>query len=573
MNYNVLIGGAAGQGVETLSSVFEKVLQRNGFKVFSIKDYMSRIRGGHNFVQIRFGDQGFFSHVDELDGIIALNKETVDLHIGRLKADGFVICDKQVAHTDGRVVALPLMEVARRIGNVRVSGSVALGAALALLGIHAAEVEAIYSKIFRPDIAKQNAEAVLEGSKLVKPRYSQSLPMDNLLSFQNSPSLPEVGQSILINGNQAITLGALAAGCKFYSAYPMTPSTSIMNYLASKMPDAEIVVEQAEDEIAAINMAIGASYAGVRAMTGTSGGGFSLMVEGLGLAGMLEVPLVIAEVQRPGPVTGFPTRTEQGDLKFLISASQGEFPRMVIAPRNAEDAFYQTVRAFNLADKYQIPVILLSDQFLADSTVTIKPFDFDGIRHERYIANAVEDKPYKRYKITPTGVSPRVIPGKIPGVTVLVDSDEHDEYGHITESAEVRKQMVSKRLKKLEYLKQELQEPWFFGQDDFDVLILAWGSTWGPLAEAVSMLNNEQRIKYAALAFGDVWPLPTRLLVEKAKKAKRIINVEQNATGQLASLVTQETGIFCNFSVLKYDGRPMSPRYIFEKVREKEKSL
>ncbi|MFO7296518.1 MAG: 2-oxoacid:acceptor oxidoreductase subunit alpha, partial [Clostridia bacterium] len=359
-------------------------------------------------------------------------------------------------------------------------------------------------------------------------------------------------------------------GCKFYSAYPMTPSTSIMNYLASKMLDAEIVVEQAEDEIAAINMAIGASYAGARAMTGTSGGGFSLMVEGLGLAGMLEVPLVIAEVQRPGPVTGFPTRTEQGDLKFVISASQGEFPRMVIAPRNAEDAFYQTVRAFNLADKYQIPVILLSDQFLADSTVTIKPFDFDGIRHERYITHTVEDKPYKRYKITPTGVSPRVIPGKIPGVTVLVDSDEHDEYGHITESAEVRRQMVDKRLRKLEYLKQELQEPWFLGDDDFDVLILAWGSTWGPLAEAVSMLNSRQRTRYAALVFGDVWPLPTKLLVEKAKKAKKIINVEQNATGQLASLVAEVAGIFCDFSVLKYDGRPMSPRYIFEKVREKE---
>ncbi|SFQ00090.1 2-oxoacid:acceptor oxidoreductase subunit alpha [Caldicoprobacter faecalis] len=570
MDYSILIGGAAGQGVETLSSVFEKVLQRNGFKVFSIRDYMSRVRGGHNFVQIRFGDQELFSHADELDGIIALNEETVDLHIGRLKADGFVICDKQVAHADDRVMALPLMEVARRVGNARVSGSAALGAALALLGISATEVEAVYSKIFRPDIARQNAEAVLEGSKLVQPRYNLSLPGDNLSLPKNSLSLPKEGENILINGNQAIALGALAAGCKFYSAYPMTPSTSIMNYLASKMMDAEIVVEQAEDEIAAINMAIGASYAGARAMTGTSGGGFSLMVEGLGLAGMLEVPLVIVEVQRPGPVTGFPTRTEQGDLKFVISASQGEFPRMVIAPRNAEDAFYQTVRAFNLADKYQIPVILLSDQFLADSTVTIKPFDFDGIRHERYITHTVEDKPYKRYKITPTGVSPRVIPGKIPGVTVLVDSDEHDEYGHITESADVRQQMVDKRLRKLEYLKQELQEPWFLGDDDFDVLILAWGSTWGPLAEAVSMLNSGQRTRYAALVFGDVWPLPTKVLVEKAKKAKKIINVEQNATGQLASLVAEVAGIFCDFSVLKYDGRPMSPRYIFEKVREKE---
>jgi len=557
VDYNILIGGSAGQGVETLSAVFERILKRQGFKIFTVRDYMSRVRGGHNFIQLRFGNENLYSHREDLDGMIALNSETIEQHIKRLNSDGFIICDQEEGYEGERVLKLPLKLTAKEAGNVRAFGSVALGAAMGLLGIKLEGVEEVFNRFFSPQTARQNVSAVLEGNRLVKPRYALWAEKKD--------------ESILINGNEAVALGALAAGCKFYSAYPMTPSTSIMNYLASKMMDAEIVVEQAEDEIAAINMAIGASYAGARAMTGTSGGGFSLMVEGLGLSGMLEVPLVIAEVQRPGPTTGFPTRTEQSDLKFVISASQGEFPRMVIALRNAEDAFYQTIRAFNLADKYQIPVILLSDQFLADSTVTIKPFDFDTIRNDTFISdeNGISN-PYKRYEITPSGISPRIIPGKIPGVTVLVDSDEHDEYGHITESASVREQMVRKRLRKLELLKEDIQEPLFTGEEDCEVLILAWGSSWGPVTEAIKMLNEKSDKKYGALIFGDIWPLPTKLLLEKSKKAAKIINVEQNATGQLASLISEKTGIFCDFSLLKFDGRPMSSQYIYAKVRENE---
>jgi 2-oxoglutarate ferredoxin oxidoreductase subunit alpha len=284
---------------------------------------------------------------------------------------------------------------------------------------------------------------------------------------------------------------------------------------------------------------------------------------------MLEVPLVVAEVQRPGPTTGLPTRTEQSDLKFVISTSQGEFPRMVIALRNPEDAFYQTVRAFNLADKYQIPVILLSDQFLADSTTTLKPFDFDNIKNENFISSYEysEDKPYKRYEITESGISPRLIPGKNPGVTVLVDSDEHDETGHITESASVRKDMTLKRMRKLELLKKELQEPLFIGEEDCEILLIAWGSTWGPIKEAVNKLNEDKDKKYGALVFGDIWPIPSKLLLEKAKKSKKLINVEQNATGQLASIVSEVTGILCDSSILKFDGRPMSSDYIYMELR------
>ncbi len=555
MSYNILVGGAAGQGIETLSAVLEKIFKRQGFEVFTTRDYMSRVRGGHNFIQIRFGNKKLFSHSEELNGIIAMNSDAISLHLDRLNKDGFIICDQELNNEDSRCIKLPLKQLAVSAGNIRTLGLVAVGAVLELLGIDDSETEGVLRAFFNEELTAVNHKALQLGRKSLSKKYDIS---------------PEKQDAnILINGNEAVALGAIAAGCKFYSAYPMTPSTSIMDYLASKMMDAEIVVEQAEDEIAAINMAIGASYAGVRAMTGTSGGGFALKAEAVGLSGMQEVPLVIAEVQRPGPTTGLPTRTEQSDLKFVISASQGEFPRMVIALRNPEDAFHQTVRAFNLADKYQLPVILLSDQYLADSTVTVSPFDLGKVERNRYITSLSydENKPYKRYELTSTGISPRIIPGKNPGVTILVDSDEHDEFGHITEAADVRVSMVDKRMRKLRLLEEELQEPEFIGAEDFDVLLLAWGSIWGPVKEAVELLNSPSGTKYAALVFGDIWPLPTKQLINRAKQAKKIINVEQNATGQLASIVSEVTGIFCDRSILKYDGRPMSSHYIYNKVK------
>lgn len=556
MIYNILIGGAAGLGMETISSILEKVLKRKGFEIFTIQDYMSRVRGGHNFFQIRFGNEQINSHWDDIDGIIALDKETIDLHIGRLKEDGFIIADEQIKLEDKRFFGLTLKALAKSIGNSKVYGSIALGAFVKLFNLDLSGIKEVLAEKFKEEIANKNFNAFEEGYKLVAPKY-QIEPKNN-------------DKSILIGGNDAIALGAIAAGCKFYSAYPMTPSTSIMNYLASKMNEAEIVVEQAEDEIASINMAIGASYAGVRAMTGSSGGGFALMVEAVGLSGMLEVPLVIAEIQRPGPTTGLPTRTEQADLKFVISSSPGEIPKMVIALREPEDAFYQTIRAFNLADKYQIPVILLGDQFLADSIRTVKPFNFDKIKIERNLKDDeyINAKDYKRYELTKTGVSPRITPGKIPGLTVLVDSDEHDEYGHITESGEVRNKMNDKRLRKMEYLKEELLEPEFIGEENADTLLLAWGSLYSPVKEAIKLLNERSgnNNKYCSLVFGDVWPLPEKDLRKYAKKVKKIINIEQNATGQLAGLIREYTGIECNSSILKYDGRPISSQEIYSKL-------
>ncbi len=557
MNKSILVGGAAGQGMDTIAAILEKILKRKGFRIFTVRDYMSRVRGGHNFVQVRFGDEELYSHSDTIDGIIALNEETLRIHVQRLSEDGFIICDEETVHTDERIINLPLKKAAQNIGNPRVLGNIAVGAFLRLYNLDTEHVEGVINENFRQDIAKQNITALYEGYNLVDGRYKSISPSKDT--------------SILINGNEAVALGALAAGCKFYSAYPMTPSTSIMNYLASKTEEAGIVVEQAEDEIAAINMAIGASFAGARSMTGTSGGGFALMVEALGLSAMLEVPLVVAEIQRPGPTTGFPTRTEQADLKFVIYSTPGEIPKMVIALRNPEDAFYQTIRAFNIADRYRMPVILLGDQYLADYTTTIKPYDFDNIKIERYLNNDEykSEKEYKTYEINESGISPRIIPGVVPGKVVLVDSDEHDEYGRITESAEIRVKMNDKRLNKLQMLKNELQEPDFIGNDDCEVLLLAWGSLHGPVKEAVGMLNRNGGKKYGALVFGDIWPLPQKRLMEKAKKVERIINVEQNATGQLASLIMEATGIRCTDSILKYDGRPMSSAEIYTRL-EKE---
>ncbi|NCD07861.1 MAG: 2-oxoacid:acceptor oxidoreductase subunit alpha [Negativicutes bacterium] len=555
MIYNILIGGAAGLGMETMALFLEKILKRKGFEIFVIQDYMSRVRGGHNFFQIRFANEPIDSHADELDVIIALDKETVNTHDNRLKSDGLIISDEEIDCQDDRVCRLALKSTAKAIGNPKVYGNVAIGALLKLFNLDLIGMDEVVKIKLKDEIAGQNIKAFEEGYKMLSVKYAiQTEGKDD---------------NILINGNEAIALGALASGLRFYSGYPMTPSTGIMNYLAAKMNNAELIVEQAEDEIAAINMAVGASAVGVRSMTATSGGGFALMVETIGLSAMLEVPLVVAEVQRPGPATGFPTRTEQGDLKFVIFSSPSEIPKMVITLRDPEDAFYQTNRAFNLADKYQIPVILMSDQFLADSTRTVKPFDFSKIKNERYLSPEAysESSEYKRYEITASGVSPRIIPGKFAGTRVLFDSDEHDEYGQITESGTVREKMHDKRLRKMTYLKEEIQEPTFVGEEKADVLLVTWGSLASPVKEAVRLLNAENTGKYGALLFGDIWPFPDKLLNEMKKSIKKLINIEQNATGQLASIIKECTGIECDSCILKYDGRPLSAQEILAKVK------
>ena len=553
--YNLLIGGAAGQGIDTTAAILEKLLKCSGYNVFTVRDFMSRVRGGHNFSLIRFGVAPVHSHSNRLDGIVALDEETIRLHKEQLKENGFILCDDQLRGKDARLIQIPMAAMAKSLGNPKVSGSIAVGAVLKLFGEPLDHVGTVLHTFVKPPFFDINVQAVQDGYQSTDTHFSH-LPGD-------------YSAQMLISGSKALALGAIAAGLRFYSAYPMSPSTVIMETLAAKADEAAIVVEQAEDEIAAVNMAIGASYAGARAMTGTSGGGFSLMVEALGLSGMAEIPLVVVDVQRPGPVTGLPTRTEQSDLKFVISASQGEFPRLVIALRNPSDAFYQTMRAFNLAETYQIPVILLSDQYLGDASSTVPLFDPQKISMLAPGAESAGTEEYLRYRYTANGISPRLIPGKSEHL-VAIDSDEHDESGRITESAEVRVRMMDKRMKKLEGLQRELQEPDFIGGDDFEVLFIGWGSTWGPIEEAVHLLNENQPGRYAALVFGDVYPLPQQRLKEKAAQARSIIAVEQNATGQLADLIREQTGIVCGRKILKYDGRQIAGEEIVERIRKEE---
>ena len=556
MNYNILIGGSAGQGMDTVSNFLEKAFKKNGAYIFSNKDYMSRVRGGHNFTQIRFGDKPIYSHEESLDLILALDENTVDFHKNRLKNDGIIILDEsiQVENSD-KLLKIPLKKTAISLGIPKGFTSVAAGSILKYFSFYG-DFEDLFSTKLDEKVRNLNIAAIKSGYQMVNSKYSLKTN--------------DLSNHILINGNDAIALGAISGGLDFYSAYPMTPATSIMTYLAKKQVEVGLVVDQAEDEISAVNMAIGASYAGARSMTGTSGGGFSLMVEALGFAGIAEIPLVVVDSQRPGPATGLPTRTEQSDLSFILTASHGEFPRIVVAPRNAEDAFYKTTKALNIADKYQTVVLLLTDQYLADSTLTIPKYDLNKVTIDRYISDGKylsEDEEYKRFKVTKSGISPRLIPGNLKNQVVIADSDEHTEEGHITESSKVRIEQMDKRFRKISLIENDLEEPEYIGNDDLDILLIGWGSTYGALKDAVNILNKSG-IKVGALSFGDIYPLPKENLNKYYKKSKKIINVEQNFTGQFGKLITQETGILMNHSILKYDGRQITGNEISYRIRK-----
>lgn len=541
---NLCIGGAAGDGIETMAGLLEKTLQRSGLYLWTLRDFMSRIRGGHNFAQIRFGQSPVAAHTDALDILVAYDLRAYDEHQRRLKPDGLLLCDPGIGVTDGRMLPIPLKSLAKEAGNPRTIGVVCIGVLMKLLELPLETAKSVLREVLSPKLLAVNLIAVQKG-------YESTTPLRRLVS-------PKAEGLLLLTGAEAMAMGALAGGLQFYSAYPMSPSTTLLDFFSVHAASFHLVVEQAEDEIAAINMALGASYAGAQAMVGTSGGGFSLMVEALGFAGIAELPVVIADIQRPGPATGLPTRTEQSDLLFACFASQGEFPRMVLAVRDHADAFYQTARAFHLAQKYQLPVLLLGDQYLADSATTLAPLDVAKAAHS-VTPLPTQPEPagvYQRYALTDSGVSPIRFPGRSDAL-VHVDSDEHTEAGTITEDAAVRVRMVDKRARKLAGLATELAEPSYTGADSPQVLLVGFGSTTAAIAQAVTLLT-QRGVSIGALAFGDLYPLPQKQLAHYVRHAKAVYSVEQNATGQLARLIRMETGLRCTDSVLKYDGRQLS---------------
>jgi 2-oxoglutarate ferredoxin oxidoreductase subunit alpha len=568
MDYTIKIGGEAGQGIQTIGDTLAKVFSRSGYHVFTHQDYESRVRGGHNFYQIRFSDQPVMSSREGIDIIVALDKESIEFHEEELNEDGRIIYDSDILkkkHEGAHFIDIPFEKFATEHGGRIMANTVAVGAVLGMLGIDSDKLNGIIGEAFRKkgqDVVDSNIKASKAGHDFAEKHCAGC-------SFEIED--PGSSPGMLINGAEAIGLGAIAAGCKFYAAYPMTPSTGIMNYLAGKEKEYGVIVEQAEDEIAAINMTLGASFAGVRAMTGTSGGGFALMVEGVSLAAMTETPVVIALGQRPGPATGLPTRTEQGELLFALHAAHGEFPRVVFAPGTPEQAFYLTVRAFDLAEKYQIPVLILFDQYLADSEWTFEQFDLSRVNYKDYRLRGEEFrklKEYKRHAFTENGVSPLGVPGDSVHV-VVTDSDEHSEEGHIIEDAGTRIRMVGKRVhKKFPLIRKEIRPPLLFGDEQPDIIVAGWGSTFGVMKEAVAHLSGR---KIAMLHFSEIFPLPSTDEFDYLgllNRAKKTLCVENNATGQFARFIRAESGYAFTSGINKFDGRPFLLEGLIEDLKK-----
>lgn len=568
--FNIMVGGEAGQGVQSVGAIIARVLARGGYHVFADQDYESRVRGGHNFFRIRASTREIKAVAEELDLLVALNRETIDIHRNEVKPDGLVIHDG--ASTRARIskskgLDVPLVKLAQdTAGNRLMANTVAVGTIFGLLNYNFEILESILHKEF----TSHGQKTVEDNIKAARAGY------DHARKNGRSKALPKIRPEaskkakILLNGNEAISLGALAAGCKLIAGYPMTPASSILEYIAGKEKEYDVAAVHVEDEIAAINMAVGAGYTGVRAMVATSGGGFSLMVEGLALAGMTETPVVIALGQRPGPATGLPTRTEQGELWYSLHAGHGEFPRAILAPSSPREAFFSILKAFNLAEKYQTPVIVLTDHHLATSYATVDRFDFKRVKIERgeiiSPTKISEARAYCRHAVTDSGISPRALPG-LSKALVVTDSDEHDEAGHMIEDAATRNAQDLKRLCKLDGLRKEISSPLIKSKPGTDLTLIGWGSTGGAIEEAAMMLEKEGR-KVSIIHFNEIWPFPADAVKAVFENGGKTVVIENNATAQLAGLIRRETGRKVDHTILKYDGRPFSPKYIISQLTE-----
>jgi len=566
IDFNFMVGGEAGQGVQSVGFLLAKVFAHGGYHIFADQDYESRVRGGHNFFRIRVSDGRVNAIAEEVDILIALNMDSIELHQADMVNQGIIIFDgekiKGVSGDNGSLFSIPLEKMAEeKAGDKLMINTVALGAALSLVNYDLNMLnEVLVDRFGKGEVGGRNIAAAKAGYDYVQSEHKGNFRKVKPLSKD---------KRMLLTGNEAISLGAIAAECKFMAAYPMTPASSIMEYMAAKSKDLDLVMVHAEDEIAAINMAIGAAYAGARAMTATSGSGLCLMVEGIGLAGITETPVVIIDGQRPGPAVGLPTRTEQGDLQFVLHAHHGDFPRAVLAPATIEDAFWVTVKAFNWAEKYQLPVIILTDQHLASSHATVDPLDFSQVTIDRgMLFSEKEDDPseYMRHRVTESGISPRAFPG-LGKALVVTDCDEHDEEGHLTEDAGERTAQVQKRLRKLIPLEQEIGSPQKYGPRKAETTLIGWGSTYGAIHEAVDILRKEDA-SVNMLHLNELWPFPTKAVADAVSKAQNSYVIENNATGQLARLIKTETGYDVSGRILKYDGRPFTPAYIAQEVRK-----
>jgi len=566
VDLNFVVGGEAGQGVQSVGLLLAKVFARSGYHVFADQDYESRVRGGHNFFRVRVSKDKLGAITEDVDILIALDSDSIRLHKAEMTSRGIIIFDgekvKGVSRKKASLLSIPLEKMAEEMtGDRLMLNTVALGAALCAVGHDLAILNGVLTNHFgNGKVSNRNIVAAKAGYDYAQSRRKGTFGKIEPLSG---------AKRMLLTGNEAISLGAIAAGCKFMAAYPMTPASSIMEYMAAKSREFGLVMVHAEDEIAAINMAVGAAYAGVRAMTATSGSGLCLMVEGIGLSGITETPIVIIDAQRPGPAVGLPTRTEQGDLQFVLHAHHGDFPRAVLAPASIEDAFWLTVKAFNWAERYQLPVILLTDQHLASSYATIDPPDLSQVTIDRgMLFSEKQDNPseYMRHRLTRSGISPRAFPG-LGKALVVTDCDEHDEEGHLTEDPGQRTAQVQKRLRKISPLSRQTSTLEKYGSRGAETTLIGWGSTYGAIHEAVDILRKGGA-SVDMLHLNELWPFPKKAVIDAIRKARYSYAVESNATGQVAQLLKAETGYDVSGRILKFDGRPFTPAYIAEAVRK-----
>nr|WP_319492803.1 2-oxoacid:acceptor oxidoreductase subunit alpha [uncultured Desulfobacter sp.] len=564
MDITILIGGAAGQGIQTIGSLLAAACRKAGYFAMAVNDFESRVRGGHSFFQIRISNTPVYSPREIVDLLIALDENTWQIHRQSLADNSVVLADEDFS-TTGQVVPVAFEKLAKESGSKLFVNTVAAAAGLRVLG---ADLDIIQTTIrdhfgsLKQELLEKNLDAAQKGFDKVAD-----------VSFEQQPlAEPSAPKGNLISCAKAIALGAVSADCRVGAFYPMSPATGIMLHLTELSKRLDLVVEQAEDEIAAANIVIGASFAGARAMTATSGGGFCLMTEALGLAGMTETPMVIVNAMRPGPSTGLPTRTAQGDLRFAIHASHDDFPRFVFAPGTPEQAFEQTRKAFHLSEKYQVPAIILVDQYLMDALFLLeKPFSID--KHvERFIVtdeDIADPKKYERFALMDSGVSPRALPCKGDAL-VKVSSDEHRPDGHITEDIATRNAMMEKRLAKLPAMTEELDAPEAV-HPEAHTLLIGWGSSAGAIKEATEHMRDRGS-DVGCLLFSQIWPFPADAVkkVLNNDSDRQYICVEMNAGAQFAGILKEYTDIDFSGYVLKYDGRPFTSGFITDALKEKE---
>ncbi len=589
-----VVGGEAGYGISTMGASFARICTRAGLFVHGYGEYPSLIRGGHNIASVRVGYEPVTSHGNKIDILLALNKETVDLHLDEMMEHGAVIYDGEAMPWDTsavqpnlRLVSVPLARLTKELGAERVMrNTVALGASLAVFGFEFSHIEEIMMRTFGkkgPEVIAHNVNVARAGFDYVHTQFAEGFPTPSgaKLPFEKKMHPVEgAPKRVLMSGNEALALGALKAGVKFMAAYPMTPVTSIMLALAGWGTKHGIVMKQTEDEIAAMNMAIGASYMGVRTLTATSGGGFALMTEAIGMAAITETPLVAIEGMRPGPSTGLPTWTDQGDLRFVMHASQGEFPRMVLLPGDITESFEMMLKAYNWADEYQMVVLLVTDKYMGESIHTAEPF-----KHDDYVINrgpfmtmdeALKVVPgtYKRYEFTANGVSMRAVPG-MPNTIHSAATDEHKEDGDLDESSENRIKMVDKRALKLEMLQKnslaESDGAVLHGPATADLTLVGWGSMKGPIMEAMTVFNaaNEAEGKAERVNFLQIkmaLPFPSETVTRLLNTAKKTLLVENNATAQMGGIIREHTSIHLENKFLRYDGRPIHSAEILDQI-------